>query len=33
VEATGRIGNWFAGVSIEDSLLRAVGEFERLYPV
>ncbi|MDH5276626.1 MAG: amine oxidase, partial [Gammaproteobacteria bacterium] len=33
--ATGRlglIGNWFAGVSIEDSLLRAVAEFERLFP-
>jgi protoporphyrinogen oxidase len=33
--ATGRlglIGNWFAGVSIEDSLLRASAEFERLFP-
>jgi protoporphyrinogen oxidase len=29
----GLIGNWFSGVSIEDSLLRAVAEFERLYPV
>jgi len=28
----GLIGNWFSGVSIEDSLLRAVGEFTRLNP-
>ncbi len=26
-------GNWFAGVSIEDSLLRNAQEFARLYPV
>lgn len=28
----GLAGNWFAGVSIEDSLLRAAAEFNRLYP-
>ena len=28
----GLAGNWFAGVSIEDSLLRATAEFTRLYP-
>jgi protoporphyrinogen oxidase len=28
----GLVGNWFSGVSIEDSLLRAVAEFARLNP-
>lgn len=31
-ERLGLVGNWFAGVSIEDSLLRTVAEFQRLYP-
>jgi hypothetical protein len=26
-------GNWFTGVSIEDSLVRSVAEFNRLFPV
>ena len=29
----GMTGNWFSGVSIEDSLARSVGEFARLFPL
>lgn len=28
----GLVGNWFSGVSIEDSLCRSASEFERLFP-